>query len=598
MHRPKAKQLWAIAALIVIVALAASPRLLRPGPATPEVPFSDFLLDVQHDRVAALVVLANAVEVTRRSGDRALVTVPAGYIAGNPALAADLAKKGVRIDVSGRTASSTTVEYLWLLLTAAFVGSFGFAIYRVGTGRALVPNSGGRRADVGAISVTFDDVAGVDEAKEEVREVVDFLRNPGRFGAVGGRIPKGILLVGPPGMGKTLLARSIAGEAKVPFLYASGSDFVEMYAGVGASRIRRLFKDARRHPACIIFIDEVDAVGRSRGGNSLTHEEREQTLNQLLVEMDGFAPNQGIVVVAATNRSDILDGALLRPGRFDRQVVVGAPDVNGREQILKVHARKLALAPDIDLRATARGTPGFSGADLANLLNEAALLATRTNRAAITAADLDDARDKVMMGVERRSLSMSDYEREACAYHEAGHAVVAVALPHADPLHKVTIIPRGRALGLTMQLPERDRHMHSREFLEAQIAVLMAGRAAEEIFLGQATSGAANDIERATEVARRMVCEFGMSPLGPLAFRAAGAGDNGRGAGLSEATAQAVDNEIRRLVMRGDETASQILTARRGGVKNLASALLADESVDADTVRDLLRRDEPRQHDA
>ncbi len=297
MHRPTAKQLWAIAALIVIVALAASPRLLRPGPATPEVPFSDFLLDVQHDRVAALVVLANTVEVTRRSGDRARVTVPAGYIAGNPALAADLAKRGVRIDVSGRTASSSAaVEYLWLLLTAAFVGSFGFAIYRVGTGRALVPNSGSRRADVGAISVTFDDVAGVDEAKEEVREVVDFLRNPGRFGAVGGRIPKGILLVGPPGMGKTLLARSIAGEAKVPFLYASGSDFVEMYAGVGASRIRRLFKDARRHPACIIFIDEVDAVGRSRGGNSLTHEEREQTLNQLLVEMDGFAPNQGIVV--------------------------------------------------------------------------------------------------------------------------------------------------------------------------------------------------------------------------------------------------------------------------------------------------------------
>ena len=586
MHRPTARQSWAIALLIVILALAATPRLLRPSPAVPDVPFSDFLLDVENDRVAALVVLPNALEVTRRSGDRALVTVPSGYVGDNPALLSGLAKKGVRIDVAGRPRSSTALEFLWLILTAAFVGAFGFAIYRVTTGRALVPNAGGRRADADAVSVTFEDVAGVDEAKEEVREVVDFLRNPGRFGAVGGRIPKGILLVGPPGMGKTLLARSIAGEAKVPFLYASGSDFVEMYAGIGAARIRRLFKDARRHPACIIFIDEVDAVGRSRGGNSLTHEEREQTLNQLLVEMDGFAPNQGIVVIAATNRADILDGALLRPGRFDRQVVVGAPDVNGREQILKLHARKLALAAGIDLRATARGTPGFSGADLANLLNEAALLATRSDRSAITAADLEGARDKVMMGVERRSLTMSEHERRVCAYHEAGHAAVAVALPHADPLHKVTISPRGRALGLTMQLPEADRHMHSREFIEAQIAMLMGGRAAEEIFLGQATSGAANDIERATEMARRMVCEFGMSPMGPLAYRTAG--DGTRGVGLSEGTAQAVDDEIRRLVMRGEETARAILSSRRDGIERLANALLLEESIDADTVHDLL----------
>jgi cell division protease FtsH len=586
MQRPTARQSWAIALLIVILALAATPRLMRPTSPVPDVPFSDFLLDVENDRVGALVVKPNALEVTRRSGDRALVTVPSGYIGDNPALLSGLAKKGVRIDVSGRPGSSTALEFLWLILTAAFVGAFGFAIYRVSTGRALVPNAGGHRADTSSVCVTFEDVAGVDEAKEEVREVVDFLRNPGRFGAVGGRIPKGILLVGPPGMGKTLLARSIAGEAKVPFLYASGSDFVEMYAGIGASRIRRLFKDARRHPACIIFIDEVDAVGRSRGGNSLTHEEREQTLNQLLVELDGFAPNQGIVVIAATNRADILDGALLRPGRFDRQVVVGAPDVNGREQILKLHARKLALASGIDLRAIARGTPGFSGADLANLLNEAALLATRADRSAITAADLEGARDKVMMGVERRSLTMSEHERRVCAYHEAGHAAVAVALPDADPLHKVTIVPRGRALGLTMQLPEGDRHMHSREFLEAQIAVLMAGRAAEEIFLGQATSGAANDIERATEMARRMVCEFGMSPMGPLAFRAAG--DNSKGAGLSEATAMAVDDEIRRLVMRGDETAREILNTSRGGVEKLANALLLEESVDAAAVHHLL----------
>jgi cell division protease FtsH len=327
------------------------------------------------------------------------------------------------------------------------------------------------------------DVAGVDEAKEEVKEIVDFLREPGRFSAIGGRIPKGVLLVGPPGTGKTLLARSIAGEAKVPFLFSSGSDFVEMYAGVGASRIRKLFRDARRHPSCIIFIDELDAVGRSRGGNSLSHEEREQTLNQLLVEMDGFVANEGIVVVAATNRPDILDPALLRPGRFDRQVTVGAPDVKGRLQILEIHSKKVALGPDVDLRQIARGTPGFSGAELANLMNESALLAVRGGREQVSAEDLDQARDKVLMGPERRSLSMTERERITCAYHESGHAVVAALLPDADPLHKVTIIPRGRALGVTMQLPEGDRHTHTREFLEAQIAILMGGRVAEEIFL-------------------------------------------------------------------------------------------------------------------
>jgi cell division protease FtsH len=396
-----------------------------------------------------------------------------------------------------------------------------------------------------------------------------------------------VLLVGPPGTGKTLLARSIAGEAGVPFLFASGSDFVEMYAGVGASRIRKLFKDARRHPSCIIFIDELDAVGRSRGGNSLSHEEREQTLNQLLVEMDGFAPNQGIVVIAATNRPDILDPALLRPGRFDRQVTVGAPDVKGREQILRIHARKVAVAVEVDLRQIARGTPGFSGAELANLVNEAALFAARKGRQTVTDDDFDQARDKVLMGAERKSLTMSEHERITCAYHESGHAVVAALLPAADPLHKVTIIPRGRALGVTMQLPEGDRHTHTREFLEAQIAILMGGRIAEELFLRQMTSGAGNDIERATDIARRMVCEFGMSSaLGPLAYRTPGnPWETDRGVGISEATALQVDHEIHELVMRGYETARQIIAKHRNAVRAMAEELLVVESLDAEGIK-------------
>src|SRR5207247_298308 len=392
--------------------------------------------------------------------------------------------------------------------------------------------------------------------------------------------------VGPPGTGKTLLARSIAGEAKAPFLFASGSDFVEMYAGVGASRIRRLFRDARRHPSCIVFIDELDGGGRSRGCNSLSHEEREQTLNELVVERDGCAPIPGIGVVAATNRPDIHDPALVRPGRFDRQVTVGAPDINGREQILRIHGKKIALDPGVDLRQIARGTPGFSGADLANLINEAALLAVRAGRVAVKAVDLDQARDKVLMGVERRSLAMTEHERVTCAYHESGHAVVAALLPNADPLHKVTIIPRGRALGVTMQLPEGDRHTHTREFLEAQITILMGGRVAEELFLRQMTSGAGNDIERATDIARRMVCEFGMSSLGPLAYRTPGnPWETDRGAGISEATAQRVDEEVRELVMRGYETARQIVAKNRSAVRALAEELLAVESLDADGIR-------------
>jgi cell division protease FtsH len=382
----------------------------------------------------------------------------------------------------------------------------------------------------------------------------------------------------------------MAGEAGVPFLSASGSEFVEMYAGVGASRVRKLFREARRHRACIIFIDELDAVGRSRGGNSLSHEEREQTLNQLLVEMDGFTQSELIVMVAATNRADILDPALLRPGRFDRQVTVGNPDLKGREQILRVHGRKVALEPGLDLRSIARGTPGFSGADLANLVNEAALIAARAGRTTVGTLDLDAARDKALMGVERKSVAMSEQERVTCAYHEAGHAVVAALLPDADPLHKVTIIPRGRALGVTMQLPEADRYTHSKPFIEAQIAILMGGRIAEELFLRQMTSGASNDIERATELARKMVCELGMSALGPIHFKRPSSAweSDGKASGFSEYTARRVDDEIRGLVMRGYETARQIVERQRGAVKSLAEELLDVESVDADCLRQIL----------
>ncbi|PYR56750.1 MAG: cell division protein FtsH [Acidobacteria bacterium] len=565
------RSIAAAAALVVLLGSAALIIRTRVAVDVTPVPFSDLLRDLDRGAVSEIVVNGDTLEVKLTSGRAVRTIAPAIEVHNAP--------------------EQTAYNYGALVIGLAFVGLLGFTLYRVTTGRIPTLESKSREAGPEASNVTFADVAGVDEAKEEVKELVDFLREPGRFAAIGGRIPKGVLLIGPPGTGKTLLARSIAGEAKVPFLFASGSDFVEMYAGVGASRIRKLFKDARRHGSCIVFIDELDAVGRTRGGNSLSHEEREQTLNQLLVEMDGFAPNQGIVVVAATNRPDILDPALLRPGRFDRQVTVGAPDINGREQILRIHGKKVALDPDVDLRQIARGTPGFSGADLANLINEAALLAVRAGRVAVKAVDLDQARDKVLMGVERRSLAMTEHERVTCAYHESGHAVVAALLPGADPLHKVTIIPRGRALGVTMQLPEGDRHTHTREFLETQIAILMGGRVAEELFLRQMTSGAGNDIERATEIARRMVCEFGMSALGPLAYRTPGnPWETDRGAGISEATAQRVDEEVRELVMRAYETARQLVAKNRAAVRMMAEELLVVESLDADGIRAVMAR--------
>ncbi len=574
----------AVAAIVIVAIVGTRRRAAAPQ----EIAFSDLLQLVDAGQVRALSVYPDELTVELRDGRTAYSVAPAGYVAANPTFMSDLARHHVRVSVA--SPSVAAYQYGTVLFGIAFMGLLAFVVYRATSGRIPSMETHARVVSRDLPVVTFADVAGVDEAKDEVREIVDFLREPERFSSLGGRIPKGVLLVGPPGTGKTLLARSMAGEAGVPFVFASGSDFVEMYAGVGASRVRKLFRDARRHKACIVFIDELDAVGRNRGGNSLSHEEREQTLNQLLVEMDGFAPNQGIVVIAATNRQDILDPALLRPGRFDRQVVVGNPDLKGREAILRVHARRVLLEPGVDLRAIARGTPGFSGADLANLVNEAALLAARSGRDRVAAEDLEAARDKVLMGVERKSLVMSDEERVNCAYHEAGHAVVAAVLPNADPLHKVTIVPRGRALGVTMQLPENDRHTHTKHYLEAKLAILMGGRVAEELFMRHMTSGAGNDIERATDIARRMVCEFGMSPLGPVAYRRPSsplAGDE-QPTGFSEATAQRVDDEIRELVMRGYETARQLLETHRGAVRALAEELLQEESLDAEEIRRVL----------
>jgi cell division protease FtsH len=441
---------------------------------------------------------------------------------------------------------------------------------------------------------TFKDVAGVEEAKEELQEIIDFLKDPQKFQRLGGRIPKGVLLVGPPGTGKTLLARAIAGEANVPFFSISGSDFVEMFVGVGASRVRDLFEQGKKNAPCIIFIDEIDAVGRHRGaGLGGGHDEREQTLNALLVEMDGFESNEGVILIAATNRPDVLDPALLRPGRFDRRVVVPRPDVKGREEILRVHTRKVPIADNVDLSILARGTPGFSGADLANLVNEAALWAARQNRKLVTMDDFEMSKDKVLMGAERRSMILSEDEKKNTAYHEAGHALVAAMTPGADPLHKVTIIPRGMALGVTMQLPIDDKHTYTREFLESQLAVLMGGRAAEEIFLQHITTGAGNDIERATEIARQMVCEWGMSTLGPLTFgkkeEAIFLGrEIAQHRDYSEDTAIKIDAEVHGIVTSAYTHARNILETHRDALERIAHGLLEREVLDANEMRLLI----------
>ncbi len=481
-----------------------------------------------------------------------------------------------------------------LLLLAGFV-FFLMRQMQAGGNKALsFGKSRARLLSAQQKKATFKDVAGSDEAKEELQEIIEFLKDPQKFQKLGGRIPKGVLLVGPPGTGKTLLARAIAGEANVPFFSISGSDFVEMFVGVGASRVRDLFEQGKKNAPCIIFIDEIDAVGRHRGaGLGGGHDEREQTLNALLVEMDGFESNEGVILIAATNRPDVLDPALLRPGRFDRRVVVARPDVKGREEILRVHTRKVPISDDVDLSIIARGTPGFSGADLANLVNEAALWAARQNRKFVLMVDFEMAKDKVLMGVERKSMILSDEEKKNTAYHEAGHALVAAMTPGADPVHKVTIIPRGMALGLTMQLPEADKHTYTKEYLEGMLAVLMGGRTAEELFLGHITTGAGNDIERATDIARNMVCEWGMSEMGPLAYgkkeEAIFLGrEIAQHRDFSEDTALHIDKEVKRIVDEAYGKAHALLSDHRETLEKVALALLEREVLDAVEVKLLM----------
>ena len=556
-----------------------------------------FLAEVQSNRVSEVEIDGNEVRgLFREDTSKVLKTyIPLNY----PRLYEILQERNVNVKIKPATGNqwvSLVVNAIPFVLLLAFwifmmrqMQSGGNKALSFGKSRARLHSSQQKK-------VTFKDVAGVDEAKEELQEIIEFLREPQKFQKLGGRIPKGVLLIGPPGTGKTLLARAIAGEANVPFFSISGSDFVEMFVGVGASRVRDLFEQGKKNAPCIIFIDEIDAVGRHRGaGLGGGHDEREQTLNQLLVEMDGFESNEGVILVAATNRPDVLDPALLRPGRFDRRVVVGRPDVKGREQILKVHTRKVPLADDVDLSVLARGTPGFAGADLANLVNEAALIAARQNRKVATHADFEHAKDKVMMGAERKSMMLTEAERKTTAYHEAGHALVAVMIPEADPLHKVTIIPRGMALGLTMQLPLDDKHSYSKDYLRGQICILMAGRLAEEIFLGQITTGAGNDIERATDMARKMVCEWGMSDaMGPLTF---GKRDEqiflgreiSRAQDYSEGTAISIDQEVKRFVMDNYERARSILTGQKEVLQKIADELMIREVLDADQVLRLAR---------
>jgi len=505
----------------------------------------------------------------------------------------DLIARGVKVSYESQEVGLwVTILTSWLpmlLFVFLFVmfmrqtQSGGGKLFSFGKSRHRVLSESSRK-------VTFQDIAGIDEAKEELQEIIEFLKDPQRFTKLGGRIPKGVLLMGPPGTGKTLLARGVAGEAGVPFLSISGSDFVEMFVGVGASRVRDLFEEGKKRAPCIIFIDEIDAVGRQRGaGLGGGHDEREQTLNQLLVEMDGFEANTGVIIMAATNRPDVLDPALLRPGRFDRRVVVPSPDVKGREAILLVHSRKVPLADDVRLDVVAKGTPGFVGADLENLVNEAALLAARKGQDQVTMADLEEAKDKVLMGAARRSIVMSEHERELTAYHEAGHTIVAKTVPGADPIHKVTIVPRGLSLGMTQQLPSEDRYTASRSYLINRLAILMGGRSAEMLVFGEESSGAGQDIRMATEQARKMVSQFGMSILGPIYMDHVGemvflGKDLTSQREISEATAQRVDREVKRLILSAQDEAIRILTERRSALEALAKALLEHETLDGDEV--------------
>ena len=583
--------LWMVIGLIVILLFQLFQQNQSPRG---EIVFSDFLKKVESGEVREVTLKGNNVS-GRLSDGSSFRTFTADY----PDLVKSLRDKGVKIDVKPPDTNSWLAIVLQWVPMLLFIGVWIFFMRQMQGGGAKALSFGKARARLISEKqnkVTFQDVAGVDEAKEELREIIEFLKDPPKFQKLGGKIPKGVLLVGPPGTGKTLLAKAIAGEANVPFFSISGSDFVEMFVGVGASRVRDLFEQGKKHAPCIIFMDEIDAVGRHRGaGLGGGHDEREQTLNQLLVEMDGFETNEGVILIAATNRPDVLDPALLRPGRFDRQVVVARPDVKGREEILKVHARRIPLAPKVDLKVLARGTPGFSGADLANLVNEAALLAARQDKKVVEMIDFENAKDKVLMGVERRSMIISETEKKTIAYHEAGHALVADLLPGADPLHKVTIIPRGRALGLTQQLPADDKYNYSKDYLVNRITILLGGRAAEEIVFQQQTTGAGDDLEKATEMARKMVCEWGMSDkMGPLTFGKADehiflGREVARPKDFSEETAVLIDSEIKRIVMDCASRARHMIESNIEKLHALARALLERESLDGEEIARILR---------
>jgi len=572
----------------------------RDGQKDAELNVSQFMTDVDQGNIEELTV--NGMEVRGKHKDNSAfhATVPANYF--SPEMLKNLNDKHVRVIFRDVNSGSLPLQLLGTWAPLILLGALWFFMIRqmqTGGNKALsFGKSRARLLSMQQKKVTFKDVAGVEEAKEELREIIEFLREAQKFQKLGGRIPKGVLLVGPPGTGKTLLARAVAGEANVPFFSISGSDFVEMFVGVGASRVRDLFEQGKKNAPCIIFIDEIDAVGRHRGaGLGGGHDEREQTLNQLLVEMDGFESNEGVILMAATNRPDVLDPALLRPGRFDRRVVVSRPDVRGREEILRVHTRKIPLAEDVDLSVLARGTPGFSGADLANMVNEAALAAARQNRKAVLHYDFELAKDKVLMGVERKSLLLTDDEKKNTAYHEAGHALVAAKMPNSDPLHKVTIIPRGMALGVTMQLPTDDRHNYYKNYLETEIAILMGGRIAEELFLNVMSTGAGNDIERATEMARKMVCEWGMSDLGPMTFGKKEeqiflGREIAQHRDYSEDTAIKIDQEVRKLVNKGYVTAKQVLSDNRDTLERIARALIEREVLDANEIKMLVENQE------
>jgi len=556
---------------------------------------SQALSDAEASKISTVTVTGP--EVTgeyKGSKETFTTTIPANY----PDFYKDLRDHGVDVtikDPAGNVWFSVLIQALPIL---AIFALFLFMMRQMQSGGNKAMSFGKNRARLLSMQqkkITFKDVAGVDEAKEELKEIIEFLREAQKFQRLGGRIPKGVLMVGPPGTGKTLLARAVAGEANVPFFSISGSDFVEMFVGVGASRVRDLFEQGKKNAPCIIFIDEIDAVGRHRGaGLGGGHDEREQTLNQLLVEMDGFESNDGVILIAATNRPDVLDPALLRPGRFDRRVIVDRPDIRGREEVLRVHAKKVPLSEDVNLGVLARGTPGFSGADLANMVNEAALTAARFNRKAVHMYDFEVAKDKVLMGAERKSMLLSEDDKRDTAYHEAGHVLVAAKRDHSDPLHKVTIIPRGMALGVTMHLPEEDKHTVTKDYLNTQLAILMGGRCAEEIFMNRMTTGAGNDIVRATELARKMVCEYGMSELGPLTYgkkeeqiflgrEIAQARD------YSDDTAQQIDQAVRRLVDEGYKSAHQILENNQDVMHRMAAALLERETLDASEIELLIQ---------